>query len=739
MLLIFLLLVLGQAGQTGEIHGRVADQDGSGLPGVNVYVPGTRLGAATSTDGTYRIRLVPAGRYTLIASAVGYRQERTTVSVPEGGAVEADFVLREVAIEADEVVVTASRREQLAGTVAASVSTLTPRDIEARNAVSLDDALRYVPGVQLAGNQVNIRGSSGFSYNTGSRVLLLIDGMSMLRPDADGIPFDAIPMNQVERIEVLKGPGSALYGGGALGGVINVLTRDYPESPETFVEVFGGVYEPARYALWRQQWDGAEELRPLGGFTVGHSRRLGQSSGMWVNVSYRKSEGYLRLGKSENLQGYSKLTWRPSPVGRFNVLVGVTRRTSDSFLFWNGARDALNPGRIEFGQNDRDAGSDDYLTTELSLLPAYTQLIGSTMSATVKGRLFGVLIQPLDEDFKPKPVSAGTKGFRYGGEAQLNYSPSNRRFLTAGITGDANATRSSFYENDESRSQPEGAVFLQWEESASRRLNLVGGLRFDVYRIRSGVTERKLSPKLTAAYSASERVVVRAAFGEGFRVPSVTERFVSDQTYVPIVMNLDLKPEISRSYELGLRAYPALSLAGRDLSVVADAAVFWNDYWRLVEPTFVASEKAFQFVNLTRARVRGAEVTGKLASAGEKVTLEGGYTYLDSEDLSADQPLVFRSRHLLKLGAGTTLMGIKLGADYRYSSEPERVDSDFALFIPDATMMVPTRVLDLRVGTTWRSVTATLHVKNALDYYYLERPALLAAMRHYILQVAARF
>ncbi|MEX1054919.1 MAG: TonB-dependent receptor, partial [Rhodothermales bacterium] len=491
-LLLALLLPAAPASHAQEIFGTVSNERGEPLPGVNVYVLGTVLGAATTLDGTYRIARVPSGNQTLVASAVGYRQERKAVSVPEIGTVRMDFVLRETAIQSEEIVVTASRREQFAGKVAASVSVLSPQDIEARNAVSLDEALRYVPGVQMSGNQVNVRGSSGFSYNTGSRVLLLLDGMPMLRADADGISFDAVPMNQVQRIEVLKGPGSALYGGGALGGVINVITKDFPEVPETFVEGFAGAYQPVRYDTWRSQWNGADELRPLGGLTVAHARRLSPSAGMWVNVSYRKDEGHLRLGKRENLQAYTKLGWRPRPDGRLNVLLGLNRRKSDTFLFWNGARDALNPGRIEFGRDDPGRGSDDYLTTELSLLPSYTQVLGPTLSATAKARVFGVLIQPLDEDLKPKPLNSGTTGFRYGGEVQINYSPAESRFVTGGFTADANATRSSYFEGDESLSQPEGAAFLQWEESIGDRLDLIAGARYDVYRIRQGVVEDKL-------------------------------------------------------------------------------------------------------------------------------------------------------------------------------------------------------------------------------------------------------
>jgi iron complex outermembrane receptor protein len=171
--------------------------------------------------------------------------------------------------------------------------------------------------------------------------------------------------------------------------------------------------------------------------------------------------------------------------------------------------------------------------------------------------------------------------------------------------------------------------------------------------------------------------------------------------------------------------------------MTADAAAFRSTYRRLVEPTFVPSEFAFQFVNLTRARVRGIEITAAMETPSDGAGIRLGYTFLDARDLSADEPLVFRSRHLLKVGATSEAGPIQIGADLRIASAPERVDSDFARFVPDAHLMGPTRVVDLRAGTSWRSVRVMLHLKNALDYYYLERPALLAPPRHAIVQIAA--
>lgn len=722
--------------QTGQISGTVREAAGAPLPGVNVVVDGTGRGAATDADGRFVIDRLEAGSYTLVASAIGFRQARQEVAVSEGAATTVEIVLVEETLETGEVVVTAARREQQFADVPVSISVVQARELDARSIVSLDDALRYVPGVQMADNQVNIRGSSGFSFNTGSRVLLLLDGMPLLSPDRESIPFDALPLAQVERIEVVKGPGSALYGGGALGGVINVITRDFPETPETRLRAFGGVYDPVRYAVWRAAWEEAGTPRPFGGFSLTHARQFGATLGAWLNVAYRTDTGYLNYGAERDLDVFGKVGWRPASSLRVTLLGGWTQRTSDSFLYWNGAGDVLNPGRLSLGSVDA-TGTNDNRINLVTLLPSVTHVVKPSVFYTVKARLIGVVIQPLEDAGTPKPASEGTVGLRYGGELQGNWSPGTGRYLTIGMTGDALATESSFFQPDSLpnmvRGQPEGAAFVQWEQQVGGRLEVVAGVRYDAYKIDEGATETRLSPKLNLSFPLAEGLGARLAYGQGFRVPSLGERFVDNQSFFPLNKNLDLRPELSTSYEAGLRSRTPLATLG---TAQFDIAAFWTTYERLVEPKFVPEAQAFQFVNLTKARIRGVEASALAATLDDRWRLSLGYTLLDADDLTEGQPLAFRSRHLFKGALSIPLPGpLVAGLDYRFSSRPERVDSDFSRFVRDARTTVPIHVLDARIGIHGRRFTATLLVNNALDYYYVERPAILAPPRHALLQL----
>lgn len=726
--------------QTGTVAGTVRDEAGAPLPGVNVVLAGTTLGDATDLNGHYRIPQTPAGSYLLRASAIAFQSAEQAITVIAGEVVTVDFVLREQTLRGDEVVVTAARRAQRFSEAPVSIHVMLPRDLETRNILSLDEALRYVPGVQMADNQVNIRGSSGFTFNTGSRVLLLLDGMPLLAPDREGIPHDELPISQVERIEVVKGPGSALYGGGALGGVINLITKDYPDTPETTLRFFGGAYEPVRYVVWREKWDEAGTPRRFGGGAVTYARRLGRQLGFWVNAAYREDEGFTNFRTERDLDVFFKVGGRPSTTLRFDLFGGWTWRKSDSFLYWNGARDALNPGELDFG-GVTARGTNDNQINVFSLMPSWSHVVGSSLFYSIKGRLIGAVIQPLEDDGTPKPVEDGTVGVRYGGEVQVNWTSRWGQQVTAGVTGDQLLTESSFFQPDslenDARSQPERAAFVQVEQTLFNRLALVTGLRYDTYEIDTTDVERKLSPKFNASLRLVEGLTMRAAYGEGFRVPSLGERFVNNTAFLPIIPNLDLRPETSASYELGLRG---LFPVTERILTQADLAVFWNDYRRLVEPKFIPDEQAFQFVNLTKARIRGFEASASAATTDDRWLLSLGYTFLDADDLTDETPLAFRSRHLFKAGVTVPIYGpLSVGLDYRYASAPERVDSDFSRFVRDAQLINATKVFDARLVARWQHVRLVLLVENAGEYYYVERPAILAPPRHVTLQVQADF
>ncbi|MDZ7346820.1 MAG: TonB-dependent receptor plug domain-containing protein, partial [candidate division KSB1 bacterium] len=212
----------------GTISGRVTDaKTGLPLPGANVVVIGTIYGASTDADGRYVVQKLPPGIYSLRISMMGYRSmQATDVRVQINRETRIDAALEETYIEMDPVVVIAGKSKQRLDEANVSISVVTARDIERRNAVDIKEALETAPGVNFIGDQINIRGSTGYTFGAGNKVLLLLDGVPVYASDTGQFNWDMLPPLDIEQVEILKGAGSTLWGASALGGVVNIITKD---------------------------------------------------------------------------------------------------------------------------------------------------------------------------------------------------------------------------------------------------------------------------------------------------------------------------------------------------------------------------------------------------------------------------------------------------------------------------------------------------------------------------------
>ena len=243
---------LVHAQMLGEIQGRVIDaQTGEVLPGTNVQILGSLLGAGADGNGVFSIKRLSPGTYTLRASLIGYQTARADVTVQADTISRIEFALNASTLEMNEVVVTASRQPEEIHKAVVSISALSGEAALRRNALRMDAALESIPGVSLVEQNVNVRNSSGYNRGLGSRVLILIDGVPALPTDFGNMNWDILPVTDFERIEVIKGPSSALYGSFALGGVINIITKAPAPQGKLSVRTSAGFYDEPYYPEWK--------------------------------------------------------------------------------------------------------------------------------------------------------------------------------------------------------------------------------------------------------------------------------------------------------------------------------------------------------------------------------------------------------------------------------------------------------------------------------------------------------
>jgi iron complex outermembrane receptor protein len=232
--------------QTGSIIGVVTDKsNGESLPGVNITIVGTTMGSASNIDGFYEIRNVPPGNYRVAAEFIGYKTDTLDAVVTAGQTTRLNFSLEEAAIElGNMVVVTASRRAEKSLDAPASISVVTEADIRGEIAPTSVAILRNVTGVDMAQTGVDRQEVvlRGFNNAFSGAAFILTDFRQAAVPSL-GVNIHSIMPNitvDLDKVEVVRGPGAALYGPGVDAGVIHYITKDPFQYPGTTIAIGGG-------------------------------------------------------------------------------------------------------------------------------------------------------------------------------------------------------------------------------------------------------------------------------------------------------------------------------------------------------------------------------------------------------------------------------------------------------------------------------------------------------------------
>ena len=722
MLLLLLPLAGSPAPGGGSIAGRVSSTEGGVLPGVNVRLAGTSRGAATDSSGRYRIAGIPAGRWSLTLSIVGYRRaQKDGITVEEGKETQVDVLLMPGEIAADQVIVTAGKREQSLAEVPLSVSVVDAASIRERNTVSLDDALRYVPGVTLTGTQVNVRGSSGYSLGAGSRVLMLLDGIPFLAGDTGEMNFETIPMEQVDRIEVVKGASSALYGSNALGGVVNIITKQIPAAPETVVRTYAGVYGSPSYGSW--VWSSAPRL--FNGQSISHTRREGDL-GVSLFVARQEDDGYRQNDEHRRYNLLMKFREEAPSPGALTMTFGLAYQEAGQFLYWRNVDSALIPPLRHTADNIR--------STRYFISGNYGIPLSEGFVLTARGMYYHSDwgYQQTGDPERTESVSDGARL-----EILATLLPGGNQTVTCGVEGNIDMIGGDMFGT---RRLGSLALYAQDEVLLAPLLTLTAGARCDLQSVGLRADGGLLTPKIALLYRPAGLPSLRASYGEGFRVPSLPEAFVAaGSTGLLAVPNPDLKPEQSRSYEFGVSAN-----AGSSLTL--DAALFRSDITNLIEPglTVSSGNLQLQWRNVTQARVEGVETTIDAALPALGVSCRAGYTYVYPEDVTHHDILKYRPRHVLQAGARWKGGCLSASADFRYSSRIERIDDELvdAGVIPDGDQRVPIYVTDARAGVDFMidslPLTASLIVNNIFQHNYVELIGNVMPPRTFVLAIETR-
>jgi outer membrane receptor for ferrienterochelin and colicins len=615
--------------------------NGEEVPYINVFIKGTTIGTTTDETGRYELVNLPEGTHTIVVQGLGYKKAETQIEAKSYATRELRFTLVEDVLNLEGVVVTADRHGTSRVEAPVIVNTLTAERFESTQSVNIATGLDFVPGLRLENNcsncgfsQVRMNGMEG-PYSQ-----ILINSRPVFSGLAGVYGLELIPANMVDRIEVVRGGGSALFGGNAIAGTINVITRT-PTSNTFGVEArYGAIGIGSR----AETAPAADRTINLNGSVVTDDLK----SGITFFGMLRERDPYDQTG-----DGFSEM------VSMNNTTLGVNGFHKFS------ARGRLSLDLYRIDEFRRGGNMFDYLPHEADITEQVRHKITGTNLAldlfTGKDNLNKLMVytaaQWVDRD---SYYGAGQDPDAYGHThdatfsvgAQYHMSFSERSSLIAGIdnnhsrmedtklgaNGNPNTTITHQYINTV-------GSFGQWEWR-SGIFKASAGLRFDSYLIRDlghdgsdvrndNIRGNVLAPRLNLLFDVSPTLQLRTAYSQGYRAPQVFDEDLhiesSGSRRIMHINSTDLQQESSHAFTASMRYI-------KEFGPVLTEFVAEGFYTRLIDPfayeyTFVDSTKTLL---LTRENAsEGAFVAGvnfefNAAFPGD-ISLQAGLTVQTSK------------------------------------------------------------------------------------------------------------
>lgn len=656
------------------VSGRVLDAT------TNLGVAGAHVALVAGSDtvrvhsdvaGEWRAFVLPGMPYTARARALGFRAASFAVS---GGAPASRVTLSPLPLTLDRMVVTAARREQRLADVVVTTEVVSREDLDRSGASDLGSALATATGIQLEGGTP--AGTGVMLQGLGSqRVLILLDGQPI--PGRIGGEFDVsrIPTSIIERVEVVKGAQSTVYGTDAMGGVVNVITRRAVPG--------GGLASASLLAGSRDRLDGSVSL----GTSIGPVSVRGEAGRRTIATAPGRADE--RGSLAERTDGSANVEWKADE--RTNV--GLSVLALDERQRW------LAGTLYQFGDNVQ-------VTSRLSA--ERTLGAGGRLRATAFGSVYDHLSRASAE---PRPIrgDTGQRQVQRLFQGEVGYSrPLGPHTLDLALLGRHDDTRSVRIPGGR-RGLVTVEPSAQLEAVFSPRVSTTTGVRVS----RSERWGTHVTPRLALRVRATDGITLRASAGTGFRAPDFRELYMSFQNPsagYAIYGNEDLEPERATNIMAGAE------WVGRAAFLRVQG--FHNEFRGFIEPRIVSAPDqppVYEYGNVDDGYTSGAELEG--AWTAGRIRVEGGYAFLHARDRTNQVELLGRPAHTARAVVSHPLpFQTRMSVSGFYTSRtPMQREAGTITSWRDAYPRV-----DLFVGRPLvRDVEVSLNVGNLFD----QRPA----------------
>lgn len=735
--------------QTASVSGNVIDKK-TNEPLISATVKVGSSGSVTDLDGRYNINIAP-GKYWIECSYIGYEIFSQQITLVADQSLRLDIELLPSPTLLETATVTSGKYEKPLGEVTVSLEIIKPALIESTNATNIDQVMNKVPGVTMVGGQANIRGGSGWSYGAGSRVLLLVDDIPALSASSGSANWGDVPVENAEQIEIVKGAASALYGSSALNGIVNFRTGFAKNKPVTKINTFATVYDSPKDAS-QKWWDSPRHQE---GFSILHKRKIGKLDLVVSAFGRRRQqdlvEGAFNRSTRFTLNTRYRFTDKLSAGFNTNYNFGKSR----SFFYWANATDGAYKGA------EGTSGSSKRNRYYIDPFVTYFDPTGGRHK--IMSRYFTIVNDNSDNQSNGSDLIYG--------EYQYQRSIDNMGLvITTGIVGNRSKITAELY-GDTTYISTNMAGYLQLDKKI-KKLNLSAGIRYERNKINgpgrifngidtiisqnNNIAEARPVFRLGANYQAAKATYIRTSLGQGYRFPTIAERYTfTSAGAVNVRPSPNLQSETGWSAELGIKQ----GFKIKDWQGFIDVAAFISEYDDMMEFQLVGLiPPAFQSVNVGDTRIRGIDfnVVGQGNIGAFNTSLLAGYTYVDpkfrnftpeiANNATVDYNILkYRNKHSAKFDLETKYKKSMLGFAFIYNSNMESIDNVLNIIVPELS--------DWRAANDsgWLRVDArtsyeltnnfkvSLLAQNLLNQAYMERPGVLMGTRNYTLRLDVKF
>jgi outer membrane receptor for ferrienterochelin and colicins len=618
----------------GTVIGVVLDENGDPLKGAQITIRQSKLGAVAADNGRFEIKTVPVGYRQVIASMTGYSSAYKTIFIAARKETRVELTLKQVAIEMPGIEVEDSiPRVSVTATIVpielkkvpAAVEIITAETLQEMGAMTVADAMMearstYLQGDEDRGISASLRGLRS------NQTLVMINGRRIAAGIRDNVNLDDLPAAMIERIEIVRGPSSALYGSDAMGGVVNIITR---KPTEDMVAGLSMRYGQSKYG---------ESSNPfIKGYMSERAGKLGYS----LYAAFDREASFDRYKETSWTDGDNKnmrsggMEFSIDVTGRHLVQGGfersVVKRKGIRPYFWGDGR------RVD--DNDRK-----------SLFMEYNYVVPERAELLVRVNYnkfnTGVAIYPevYGQDFNPYTLTDSDYRLYqnlYQFETRFSYTFSDGNYLSIG----AESRQEKREDNKQDYDVDNNAVFIQDVLQPFDQILFVLGARYDDHS-QFGST---FSPKASGTLSILDNLRLKSSFGRGVRAPSIYELHFDSPTKESLIRsNPDLEEETSNSWEVGVE--------GNIGRISGDVRFFRNDISDMITPVNIGFDSLsvgftgaklgipwvrplLQLKNIEKAMSQGFEL-GATLKITDWLTFTDDLTLVETKDKTTDRRLL---------------------------------------------------------------------------------------------------